>query len=113
MVNGSGTTGQNTSNKPSKLIKQFTFGGEGGIRTLDELLTHTPLAGERLRPLGHLSGDAADLTEISKNGALGGSRTPDLLVRSQTLYPAELPAHRNRIIGLRLSDLQPTMLLIA
>ena len=31
-------------------------GGEGGIRTLDELLTHTPLAGERLRPLGHLSG---------------------------------------------------------
>jgi hypothetical protein len=31
------------------------IGGEGGIRTLDELLTHTPLAGERLRPLGHLS----------------------------------------------------------
>ena len=30
-------------------------GGERGIRTLDELLTHTPLAGERLRPLGHLS----------------------------------------------------------
>ena len=30
-------------------------GGEGGIRTLDELLTHTPLAGERLQPLGHLS----------------------------------------------------------
>ena len=32
-------------------------GGEGGIRTLDGLLTHTPLAGERLRPLGHLSKD--------------------------------------------------------
>ena len=32
------------------------FGGEGGIRTLDGLLTHTPLAGERLQPLGHLSG---------------------------------------------------------
>ena len=31
------------------------FGGEGGIRTLDGLLTHTPLAGERLKPLGHLS----------------------------------------------------------
>ena len=31
-------------------------GGEGGIRTLDGLLTHTPLAGARLRPLGHLSG---------------------------------------------------------
>jgi hypothetical protein len=30
-------------------------GGEGGIRTLDGL-PHTPLAGERLQPLGHLSG---------------------------------------------------------
>ncbi len=26
------------------------------------------------------------------SGALGGSRTPDRLVRSQVLYPAELPA---------------------
>ena len=32
------------------------FGGEGGIRTLDTLLTYTPLAGERLQPLGHFSG---------------------------------------------------------
>jgi hypothetical protein len=31
------------------------IGGERGIRTLDGLLTHTPLAGERLQPLGHLS----------------------------------------------------------
>jgi hypothetical protein len=31
-------------------------GGERGIRTLDGLLTHTHLAGERLQPLGHLSG---------------------------------------------------------
>src|SRR5271165_3048361 len=31
-------------------------GGEGGIRTLEGLLTLTPLAGARLRPLGHLSG---------------------------------------------------------
>ena len=29
------------------------YGGEGGIRTLDELLTHTPLAGERFQPLSH------------------------------------------------------------
>ena len=35
---------------------QVLNGGEGGIRTLDGLLTHTPLAGARLRPLGHLSG---------------------------------------------------------
>src|SRR5271156_5167014 len=30
-----------------------------------------------------------------ENGAPGGIRTPDLLVRSQTLYPAELRAPRN------------------
>ena len=28
-----------------------------------------------------------------QNGALGGIRTPGLLIRSQTLYPAELRAH--------------------
>src|SRR5690242_3275351 len=31
-------------------------GGEDGIRTHEALLRPTPLAGERLRPLGHLSG---------------------------------------------------------
>jgi Phage integrase family len=37
-------------------LSKIIGGGEGGIRTLDGLLTHTPLAGARLRPLGHLSG---------------------------------------------------------
>ncbi len=32
-----------------------TRGGERGIRTLEGLLTLTPLAGERFRPLSHLS----------------------------------------------------------
>ena len=35
-------------------------GGEGGIRTLDGGLAHTPLAGERLQPLGHLSSRSAE-----------------------------------------------------
>ena len=35
---------------------QERAGGERGIRTLEGLLTLTPLAGVRLRPLGHLSG---------------------------------------------------------
>ena len=33
-------------------------------------------------------------------GTLEGTRTPDLLVRSQPLYPAELPAHTNKIYQL-------------
>ena len=36
-------------------LPRFSNGGEGGIRTLDTLLTYTPLAGERLQPLGHFS----------------------------------------------------------
>ena len=35
-------------------------GGEDGIRTHETLLRSTPLAGERLRPLGHLSGETLD-----------------------------------------------------
>ena len=31
--------------------------------------------------------------EYTQFGTPGGIRTPDLLVRSQTLYPAELRAH--------------------
>ena len=33
------------------------------------------------------------LAIASDLGAPEGTRTPDLLIRSQTLYPAELPAH--------------------
>src|SRR5690554_8060393 len=33
----------------------FSFGGEGGIRTLDTLLTYTHFPGVLLQPLGHLS----------------------------------------------------------
>ena len=50
------------TNKSEKRVKApsshfyIHIGGEGGIRTLEGLLTLTPLAGARLRPLGHLSG---------------------------------------------------------
>ena len=40
---------------PVSRIRGIIFGGEGGIRTLDTLLTYTPLAGARLQPLGHFS----------------------------------------------------------
>ena len=31
--------------------------------------------------------------DICFSGTLEGTRTPDLLIRSQSLYPTELPAH--------------------
>ena len=49
-------------------------GGEGGIRTLDGLLTHTPLAGARLRPLGHLSGQ--DIALIAERGMIPARSSP-------------------------------------
>ena len=36
-------------------IRGHVYGGEGGIRTHDTLLTHTRFPGGRLQPLGHLS----------------------------------------------------------
>ena len=39
------------------LLRIGLSGGDGGIRTLDTRLTYTPLAGERLQPLGHVSAD--------------------------------------------------------
>ena len=48
-------------------------GGERGIRTLDGILSHTPLAGERLRPLGHLSGIAGVEVLGSISGIFMGS----------------------------------------
>ena len=35
-----------------------------------------------------------------KNGAPEGTRTPDLLLRRQLLYPAELLAHVERVMGI-------------
>ena len=41
------------------------YGGDEGIRTLDGLMTHTPLAGERLQPLGHVSvGGTSEKSEV-------------------------------------------------
>src|ERR1700722_5490186 len=47
-------------------------GGERGIRTLEGLLTLTPLAGARLRPLGHLSADGI----YQLNQCINGWRRP-------------------------------------
>src|ERR1700680_4617922 len=52
--------------------------------------TLTPARYWRAAPSGSFS---RNLCFIEKSGAPGESRTPDLLVRSQTLYPAELRAH--------------------
>ena len=51
------------------------YGGEGGIRTLEGLLTLTPLAGARLRPLGHLS--------VSGYAAIRGARDNTRLEQSR------------------------------
>ena len=56
-------------------------GGERGIRTLEGLLTLTPLAGERFRPLSHLSGGADSSRRQAalrqRNGRRIGARAED------------------------------------
>jgi hypothetical protein len=51
----SGLSLRQTQKKTPQCGALFWSGGERGIRTLDTLLTYTPLAGERFRPLSHLS----------------------------------------------------------
>ena len=41
--------------KLEALIKQNKIGGEGGIRTLDTLLTYTHFPGVRFQPLTHFT----------------------------------------------------------
>ena len=53
------------------------IGGERGIRTLDGLLAHTPLAGARLRPLGHLSGQRSAGRQDDTGRREGRSKNAD------------------------------------
>ena len=58
----------------------------GGTRTI-----HGHFAPKCSNTSGSKSGKLFAFNQGS--GAPGGTRTPDLLVRSQTLYPTELRAH--------------------
>ena len=80
---------------------QGAGGGEEGIRTLERGLAVTPLAGERLQPLGHLSagGNSPVFRGASRTGpkrrSIGRDRTPEnrgLIIQA----PADHPA-KNRI----------------
>ena len=59
------------------------YGGEGGIRTLEGLLTLTPLAGERFQPLSHLSGDMERLSRppLRRQEHIGVSQASAILTR--------------------------------
>ena len=52
--------------------------------------------GIRVSKVYHVKQKRVLKTEYSLVGALEGTRTPGLLVRSQSLYPAELQAHSTR-----------------
>jgi hypothetical protein len=62
------------------------IGGERGIRTLEGLLTLTPLAGVRLRPLGHLS-RGLDWLQAASGACLWGSR--GMILRGRPLVKAK------------------------
>ena len=65
-------------------------GGEDGIRTHETLLRSTPLAGERLRPLGHLSGETLD-KEKRRHNQYG--------IRDSVLYYKEILHPVRRMMG--------------
>src|SRR5690606_32500680 len=50
--------------KTPAFLLGFCIGGEGGIRTLDTLLTYTHFPGVRLQPLGHLSNKLFQISDV-------------------------------------------------
>ena len=60
--------------RPHKWRRLCLYGGEGGIRTLDTRLTYTPLAGERLQPLGHFSTFRQFCTPINERARISQPR---------------------------------------
>ncbi len=65
----------------------YPSGGDEGIRTLDTLLGYTPLAGERLRPLGHVSADGDACNLGGRQGLLRGRGCPFGPYSSQVSSP--------------------------
>ena len=70
---------------PVGSVLLWGFGGERGIRTLDGLLTHTPLAGECLQPLGHLS---VAQRILGRSGRVKERRAQECRTRGRGLTPA-------------------------
>src|SRR5690554_7821493 len=50
--------------KPRHFCRGSFIGGEGGIRTLDTLLTYTHFPGVLLQPLGHLSNKLFQISSV-------------------------------------------------
>ena len=70
-----------------KILKsKVENGGEEGIRTLDTLLAYTPLAGEPLRPLGHLS-NRADKENKSGNQPQSSNSKAFVVVNEIAPFP--------------------------
>ncbi len=57
------------------------------------MISHTVPTNTKVEIGGHASAPAKYIGNKSFDGAPGVTRTRDLLIRSQTLYPTELRAH--------------------
>ncbi len=92
-----GTTGFEPATSPTPRVRAtelrhvptyyFIFGAEGGSRT------HTPFGNTILSRARLPIPPLRQLLKIALHGVPGETRTPNLLIRSQTLYPIELRAH--------------------
>ena len=66
---------------------------EGEVELADRL---APDSGTENSPCGAPAGRRCATASIKTNGAPAGTRTPNLLIRSQVLYPIELRARTAR-----------------
>src|SRR5690554_3750507 len=75
--------------KPRHFCRGSFIGGEGGIRTLDTLLTYTHFPGVLLQPLGHLSNKLFQISYVVA------------YLRAQTLIVLMAAGNRNEAITLK------------
>ena len=81
------------------MLLSFFYGVGDGTRT-HNAWNHNPVLCQ-LNYTHHIKFAKLPAQQLNKNGTPEGTRTPDLLLRRQLLYPAELLAHLlERVTGI-------------
>src|SRR4051812_48431964 len=90
--------------KPRSIFDRYHIVDEKDIQERGKKLARHLANQQRLVKEGTVKGDTelsgiaqVAINSVAGNGAPGVIRTPDLLVRSQTLYPTELRAQQLRV----------------
>src|SRR5690554_7182956 len=84
--------------KPRHFCRGSFIGGEGGIRTLDTLLTYTHFPGVLLQPLGHLSNKLFQISYVVAHLRRSEEHTSELQSRPHLVCRLLLEKKKKQLI---------------